>query len=217
MAVSRWESGSHAPPSHIYIELGTLAGDPDCWYFWARAGLRTEDLMRVLPKLISRINKRSHQGVQTARAGSGGKKTEETQVVAIPLLQIFAGTPGEMGDSSPSLHDVPVESMIAAPKEWCPNPATTSCLRVRGNSMSPLIKDGYIVVVDSSQKDRNALNGKLVIAWHKSIGLTVSEFRRYGDVEVLHPENREYKSLILDNKREWEILATVLWWIGKAP
>jgi len=27
--------------------------------------------------------------------------------------------------------------MIAAPKNWCPNPASTSCLRVRGHSMSP--------------------------------------------------------------------------------
>src|SRR5690349_1339407 len=62
MAVSRWESGHHAPPSHVYIELGNLAGDPDCWYFWARAGLRSEDLMRVLPKLVSRMNQQNQRG-----------------------------------------------------------------------------------------------------------------------------------------------------------
>ena len=33
----------------MYIQLGNLAGDPECWYFWERAGLHSADLMRVLP------------------------------------------------------------------------------------------------------------------------------------------------------------------------
>ena len=40
MGVSRWERGVQEPPSHSYIELGNLADDPQCWYFWDRAGLR---------------------------------------------------------------------------------------------------------------------------------------------------------------------------------
>ena len=28
MAVSRWERGAQEPPSHSYIEIGNLAGDP---------------------------------------------------------------------------------------------------------------------------------------------------------------------------------------------
>ena len=62
--------------------------------------------------------------------------------------------------------------MIAAPRDWFPNPATTSCLRVRGNSMSPLIQDGYILGADYSLSDQMLLNGKIVIAWHKDRGLT---------------------------------------------
>jgi DNA-binding transcriptional regulator YiaG len=41
MGVSRWERGAQEPPSHSYIELGNLAGDPECWFFWGRAGLRS--------------------------------------------------------------------------------------------------------------------------------------------------------------------------------
>jgi hypothetical protein len=77
------------------------------------------------------------------------------------------------------------KSMIATPKDWCPNPATPSCLRVRGNSMSPLIQDGCIVAVDSSQNDQIQLNGKIVIAWHKDRGLTVSRLGRFDHTEVL--------------------------------
>jgi SOS-response transcriptional repressor LexA len=217
MGVSRWERGAQEPPSHSYIELGNLAGDPDCWFFWGRAGLRSEDLMRVLPKLRSRLRNPKWHQFQIVQAGGAGKKAPRSQLVAIPLLKVVAGTPGERGDNVPDLHEALVESMIAAPKEWCPNPATTNCVRVRGNSMNPLVYDGYILAVDSSQNDRAKLDGNIVIAWHRDVGLTVSRFQRYDHTEVLHPENRLYKSIVLDRKNKWKILAKVLWWIGRAP
>src|ERR1700722_6496522 len=139
MGVSRWERGAQEPPSHSYIELGNLAGDPDCWFFWGRAGLRSEDLMRVLPKLRNRFPRSDMQDFTFVHAGSSGKKAEKAQLVAIPLLRIVAATKGETAESPPILHEAPVESFIAAPSDWCPNPASTYSLRVHGNSMNPLI------------------------------------------------------------------------------
>ena len=107
--------------------------------------------------------------------------------------------------------------MIAAPKDWCPHPSTTSCLRVRGNSMSPLIHDGYILVVDFSQSNVGDLNGKIVIASHHDKGLTVSRLKRYDHTVVLQSENASYESITLSGKQKWKIVAKVLWWIGKAP
>jgi SOS-response transcriptional repressor LexA len=218
MGVSRWERGAQEPSSHSYIELGNLAGDPDCWFFWGRAGLRSEDLMRVIPKLRNRLPAPRLHNCEIVHAGGTASKNRETaQLVAIPLLKIVAATNGEKGDNMPILHEAPIESMIAAPRQWCPNPTSTYSLRVRGNSMNPLIYDNYILVVDSSQIDRAKLDGKIVIAWHKDVGLTVSRFRRYDHTEVLHAENREYGSITLDRKHNWKIIAKVLWWIGKAP
>jgi len=219
MTISRWERGVQEPPSHAYIELGNLAGDPDCWLFWSRAGLRNEDLMRVVPGLRRRLKKFAMPGFEIVAAGGGGKKPPDSKVrlVAIPLLKVVAASHGEKGHDASVLHDAPIESMIAAPKDWCPNPTATSCLRVKGHSMMPLIQDGYILAVDSSQSERNKLNGKIVIAWHKNMGLTVSRLQRYGHTDTLQPENREYQSITLDSKHKWKILAKVLWWIGKAP
>jgi SOS-response transcriptional repressor LexA len=217
MAISRWERGAQEPTPGSYIELGNLAGDPDCWYFWGRAGLHHEDLMRVVPQLRRRLDQNKVRDFQLVHAGSGRKTPVEgkLRLIAIPLLKVMAAALGERGDNLPLLHGAPVETMIAAPKEWCPNPATTSCLRVKGDSMSPLIGDGYILAVDSSQSDRATLDRQIVIAWHKDIGLTVSRFRRYDHTEVLHPENSKYESVTLDAKNKWKILAKVLWWIGK--
>jgi SOS-response transcriptional repressor LexA len=218
MAVSRWERGAQEPLSGSYIELGNLAGDPDCWYFWERAGLRSEDLMLAIPKLRIRLSQANIPNFQIVSAGSSGKKiVKNSELVAIPMLKVVAASHGEKGDPTAFLRDAPVDGVIAAPKEWCPSPSTTSCLRVRGDSMNPLIYDGYILAVDSSPGDRESLDGKIVIAWHKDMGLTVSRLQRYNQTEVLHPENRKYESITLNGKNRWKIVAKVLWWIGRAP
>jgi SOS-response transcriptional repressor LexA len=219
MAVSRWERGAQEPPSNLYIELGNLAGDPDCWYFWERAGLRSQDLMKVMPGMQRRLQESRTHEFEIVRAGSGKKRLKYTeQLVVVPLLKIVAAAHGEKGDNVTSLSTASVESVIAAPSDWCPNPSSTSCLMVRGDSMAPVICDGYIVAVDSSQTNRNDLDRKIVIVWNKDAGLTVSRYARYDQAEVLQPENSQYESVTLGKTSgKWKIVAKVLWWIAKAP
>jgi SOS-response transcriptional repressor LexA len=217
MTVSRWERGAQEPPSHGYIGLGNLSRDAECWFFWERAGLRSEDVLRVLPTIQRSTSTSALHNLEIVSAGSGRKRPRNRlQLVAIPLLKVAAGS-GNEGDNLPLLSDAPVESMIAAPADWCPNPSYTSCLRVRGNSMLPLIHDGFVVAVDASETDLNKLDGKIVIAWHKDIGLTISRFRRFDHTEVLQPENIEYEAVTLGPKQSWKVVAKVLWWVGKAP
>jgi SOS-response transcriptional repressor LexA len=133
------------------------------------------------------------------------------------LLKTVVASHGEKCESEGLLHDGAIESMIAAPKGWCPNPSTTSCLRVRGSSMSPLIHDGYILAVDSSQTEISDLNGKIVIAWHRDQGLTVSRLNQFDHTVVLQSEDAGYESITLGHKQKWKIVAKVLWWIRKSP
>jgi phage repressor protein C with HTH and peptisase S24 domain len=216
--VSRWERGVQEPPSHSYIEMGNLAGNPQCWYFWGRAGLRNEDVMRVMPEMQRRLRRENTLDFEIVLAGSSSKKVARNlQLVAVPLLAIVIGSQGGKEDDSSVLQDAPVENVIAAPKDWCPNPASTSCLRVHGESMFPTIGDDYIVAVDSSQIDRSKLDGKIVIAWNKDRGLSVSRFRRYDDVELLQPDKPQYDTVTLNKHNDFKVVAKVLWWIGKAP
>lgn len=48
MAVSRWERGINEPPAECYIQMGKIAGSPDCWFFWERVGLTRSDISRCL-------------------------------------------------------------------------------------------------------------------------------------------------------------------------
>jgi SOS-response transcriptional repressor LexA len=219
MAISRWERGLQEPPADSYIKLGDLAGNPDCWYFWERAGLKSSDVIRALPIDKRLFPKSTFPDFDIVVAGSGNKKRSKvkTQLVAIPLLSVHAGTFGERGDNTLDLDKAPVEDMIAAPASWCPNPASTSCLRVKGMSMSPLIHDGDILAVDYSTANHAELDGKIVVAWNKDKGICVSRFRRYRGVEVLEAENREYESVTLNSDRDWRIIGKILWWTRLAP
>lgn len=215
MAVSRWERGVQEPPANIYIQLGNFTGDPECWYFWARAGLNSEDLMRVMPALRTRLRRERLPDLQLVHAGGAQLSPKKTQLIAIPVLPVVAATHGGKGDPAVSLEQVRPESMLAAPSRWCPNPAYTSCLRVRGHSMMPLVHNGYIIVVDSSQTNRRRLYGHIIVVAHKERGLVVSRLQRFDGTEVLVPENREYESIPLSTSR-WRVVAKVLWWIGHA-
>jgi phage repressor protein C with HTH and peptisase S24 domain len=215
MTVSRWENGLLAPTSRYYIELGKLAGKQDCWFYWGRAGLQSSD---VVPFLNERERKqfpvRSEEPMELASAGGGARKQK---VVPIPVLQATVGTHGGQGDRHGNLNYIPAREVMGAPLEWCPNPGYTSLLRVRGHSMEPLIHDGDIAAVDSSQTDRAQLDGKVVIVTSEEKGLCVSRLRRYPKFDVLESENRDYQSVVLGKRSGWRIVARVLWWISSAP
>ena len=48
MAISRWQNGTHEPTSTAYVRLGNLASNPDCFWFWERAGLSMSRVRKAL-------------------------------------------------------------------------------------------------------------------------------------------------------------------------
>jgi len=195
MAVSRWETGKQEPTSRCFIQLGNMAGQPECWLFWARAGLKSSDLRQMFPgpRAMARIS--SSADFEIVRAGSGirrnrPKDAPKIQMVAVPLLDVHAGTIGQAGGQFVDFDTALTEGMIAAPAFWCPNPGQTNCLRVKGTSMSPLINDGDVVAVDGSQTDPVELNRKIVVAWHRENGLSLARFISADGVHLLESENQ---------------------------
>src|SRR5882672_1749059 len=167
MTVSRWERGEMEPTAAAYIRLGNLADDPLCWFFWGRAGLTTSDIVRVLPAARNRLRQSKVANVQVVHAGARKKSSlKPKDFVAIPVLPVHAATADEDTEEVTDLDQLKPEAIWAAPAEWCPNPSRTISLRVKGNSMSPLILDGYVIAVDTSDASRDNLVGQIVVAWN---------------------------------------------------
>lgn len=213
--VAGWERGTKEPSSTSYLQLGNLAEEPSCWSFWESAGLYRRDIVRVLPAVRLQIGSGKRPDLQVARAGSGEHLFSKPQLHAIPLLPIHAATPGQEGDKAIDFDRIAPQGLIAAPSHWAPNPAFTSCLRVRGDSMSPMLCDGYIIVIDTSVTDHSELIDKMVVASHREKGLTVSWLKMAADGEALVAENAEYGSVVLNQEKGWRIIGKVIWWIGR--
>ncbi len=209
-----WENGTERPSPAAFINLGNLAGDPSCWFFWSCAGLYGPGLMRVLPPVRLEVFGDGSADLAVAHAGGGKHLFSRPLLHAIPILPVRVASLGVEGDKVDDLRKIPASGFIASPSDWCPNPRYTSCLRVAGDSMAPLICDGYIVVVDTSPTEREKLNGAIVVAWDKTHGLMVARLAINDGRESMVSNNPEYSSLVVGNT-PLRIVGKVLWWVGR--
>lgn len=212
MAPSRWERGINEPPAEIYIELGKMVGEPACWYFWEKAGLRKADVLAV-------TQQRNNKKTGTAKAAeppaplqvipSAGLRRAKTTtpMSAIPL---YRTTPAGQIDRESATE------VITAPRDWCKHPDETFCLRVTDEKMAPVLRTGTIVAVDQKERDKTKLDGKMVLASHPQNGIVVHWLQRVNGAEVLVPENRDNPPIYLA-EGGWTVLGRVAWWISKAP
>lgn len=218
MTISRWERGLLQPSAEHCIQLGNQGNKNDAWFFWEMAGIQPAKMIEALTG--SSRAKRLLDGPQLelTRTGAQPASSEKTPaVVGLPLLKAVVGTHGVPGDKRSSLRTIPASDVIGVPASWCPNPAFTSLLRVKGSSMEPLVRNGDIVAVDSYQTERYELYGNLVLVANEEVGLSVSRLRRYDGFEVLEGENREYDPVVLNKARDYRIVGKVLWWISSTP
>ena len=63
--------------------------------------------------------------------------------------------------------------------------------------MAPILCDGYIIVVDTSETARAQLMEKMVIAWHPEKGITVSWLKAVAGDEALVSQSHEYSPVVL--------------------
>ena len=196
MAPSRWERGINEPSSEIYMQLGKMAGDPDCWYFWQRGGLSRDDISSVAP------------GFGAGSSDGGGSGVAPTPAPDSPPLSISFGVHTEFFSTD-------YEEFITVPSSWCPNPDRIICIRINEDGMAPIVGHGFIVAIDTSMTDPDELDSALIAVLNRNNELLVRCLALYGEAHMLVGEDRRHAPIPYDD-REWKIAGKVLWWIGKA-
>ena len=213
-AVNRWEKGSRQPDPIACIKLGKLAGPPDCWFWWQRAGLTEDDLLASVPAIEARLMDIRMGGrypeVKVLAGprirGQGPVQAHRSGVIMLPLLkdEVAAGRPRLVEEKD-------VQDFIVVPRAWIKHPEMTTLLTVRGDSMEPILKDGYVVAVDASVTEPKKLQHKMVVAYIDE-GVTIKYLGRSGQQWVLAPENKAYSQQTLGP--DDRIIGLVVWWYG---
>lgn len=214
--VSRWLAGKNEPTAETYVALGNLAGRPDGNYFWERAGINTSELPDTgLRQVASSVEaKLENFNLITSRKLSQ-RLADAGNAVAIPLMNVTA-----YGDRVPPhenvrLSQARVEDVLLAPLSWCPHPENMISIHLSGDSMNPTILSGSILFVDTTARDRDQLNEKLVVVAHRDLGFKVARFQRLAGSDLLVSANPKYLPLDVSNATKWKIFGQVLWWVSK--
>ncbi len=116
--ISAWEAGRDTPSAEIWIKLGELAGYPDCYWFYARAGLDPQKLLAATEKLFKE------------RIQPTDSPLVEGRTVLVPRVQSLRGLE-------------PAGLPVPMPVQLVPNPSSTYCL---GISFTPGQFDRWAIV-----------------------------------------------------------------------
>ena len=214
MTISRWERGLLQPSAEHFIQLGNLGNRNEAWFFWEMGGIQPAKVVDALEGSRSKRLVDGPQSIDNEIRASDIQTDAGMRLTPIPVLKAIVGTHGVPGDRRSSLRGLESSARLGVPGSWCPNPAYTSLLRVKGHSMAPLIRQGDLVAVDSFQTERSDLYGKIIVAGSDQTGLCVSRLRRYESIDLLEAEDRKYDSVVLTKANRWRIVGKVLWWIS---
>ena len=131
--------------------------------------------------------------------------------IAIPLIS----EPIAAGDSL-VIKEKDIESFVIVSQGWIKQGHTYRCLRVRGNSMNPIISHGFIIAIDLTENDPLKLESHIVAAHYQDsviIKYLLLTERDY----ILTPHNlTEYKPIAIPRTTPNPIIGKVAWWWGKA-
>lgn len=221
--IAEWEQSRQLPSPERCLQLGRLAAPagPLRRWFIRNALKRIGAESRLV---LDALQPEPRGGTVPAAAG-----TPELRVIAsadwsqrmralegldhfvpVPLLTdaAAAGAPRAIAEAD-------IEGYALIPYAWCPNPDNFTCLRVRGDSMAPVLHDGAIVAVDHTRRDPLALNQKMVAARYQD-GVTIKWLeRRSEDTLLLVPENKSHPVLTLPRSPDNPIVGMVAWWWNK--
>lgn len=210
-SVSSWESGTKEPKPEMYFRMAKIWPQAEQVPFLLKRAADISGAFQIpgLDKMLGQ----SKKPVRSTRQAKFGRFSNEA--VEIPLLKdaAAAGTPRQVQERE-------IEDMLPMPESLCPHPDSIVCIRVEGDSMSPVLEPGYIVAVDTAETDRARLYNQMVAARDPEGGVTIKWFRKSGNSEMLIPNHtsKRHQPVVIvaaaEGEQGWSIIGKVLWWIG---
>ena len=207
-AVASWEQGRWEPSGEHYAHLARLASPDEARYFLGQLGLDRETVLAKFPEASLPL---PEIRIYTTEEWKPGTQDRLRFQVQVPVLrdEAAAGSPREINERD-------LDSFIAVPSKFVPKgTGVYSGIYIRGDSMAPILRDRFIVVVDHTQRDPARLRGRMVAALVQE-GVLVKWLARASrrDRIVLRSENPAYGDIVLDAPETNPIIGDVVFWWG---
>jgi SOS-response transcriptional repressor LexA len=195
--VSKWESGAYRPsPEHFVKIARLLGGGIESLFFYAEGGIPEsffEKENAPIPPVLTTT-------------------TEPSKLQRVPLYH----DPVAAGQAR-AVDPKDVEAQIPFLWRWLPRSGDLRAFRVQGESMSPILETGYVVIVDVASRSAENLVGHMVAA-REGDGITIKWLRRDGKTYLLVPQHTSpaYPVKVM-RPDDFSIVGEVVKWIGYPP
>ncbi len=145
---------------------------------------------------------------------------EETAAASmVEMLQIPVLRDSAAAGTTRSIDESEIDYVLQLPKHLVRHRGKLIGLEVEGDSMSPILESGYIVLVDTATRRPESLDGKMVAA-RDGDGVTIKWLRRQNaDMYLLVPQHTSprHQVQVLQAHGDWSIVGEVVKWIGEPP
>lgn len=186
-AISNWEMGADIPTIRYLQQLAEMTTD--------------QEMLASLNKELSAIT-----GIQSAVSPVIAAGT----LRRVPVLNdpLMAGTPEALDEGE-------IREILDLPARWFPKQGEFYGLNVSGNSMSPIVNDNSLVIVDTSRRNPQDLIHHM-IAVRERQGVTVKWLREDKGVFFLTPHitSREQPIRVMRKEGEFSLIGEVVLMIG---
>ncbi len=116
----------------------------------------------------------------------------------------------------PLVDEKDIEGFVVIYQKWVKRGHKYRCLRVKGNSMHPVISDGFIVAIDLKENVPLKLQHQIVAARHQD-GVTIKYLLLTGKEYILFPHNTaEYDVIVIPRTAPNPVIGKIAWWWGKS-
>lgn len=209
--VSKWLTAHNRPSPDVMARIASLAPDVEKFFFLEKAGVPKEYFLGTIEaKLPSQVIAAVDAVVNDAFFGMVQGKTE---AMMVPILSdaVAAGSPLAVNESD-------ITEFIPLPTAWLPPKGHVFLLRVDGDSMAPIVRDGDLVMVDVTKRDPKDLVEAMVAA-RVGDGVTIKYLRREGKFWQLVPQNTSPRHAIrvLTENDDWAVVGEVVKCISNPP
>jgi len=188
-SVRSWITGRSVPGGLYLAQICVILNVSPAWLLTGRGQVVADPLPIPDLKIV-------------ARASSALKQTQRL-LRAVPILS----DPAAAGDPR-NINDNDIEDFAVIYDHW--HGREQRALRIKGESMSPLLHDGDIVGIDISlSNDPRELNGRIVSA-RCADGVVIKRLTLSGSHVVLLSENPDFPPLVFDVQHD-AIIGPVIW------
>ena len=214
--VSKWEKGTNRPVPDAFVRIAGLTDGLDKFYFLEEAGIPKsyfiDEAVQAVPSKVAEAMDRVVTEAMTGIAENAS--IPRIDMVFIPLLAdaVAAGNPRTINERD-------IEQVIPMPTSWLPSRSKLYAVRVDGDSMDPVLKDGDIVVIDTSKQNAKKLVDHMVAA-RVGEGVTIKYLRSDGVHLMLVPQHTSVRhpiKILTADQEDWNIVGEVVKCISDPP